>query len=245
MTLRYCPCTRDSQVPLLGARSPADVLYCLGERPEVDRISRGLFGRRLRAREYAALAGAPQDAETIVGVLDGGLYLEMRDRCGIGCLTITLVRQVRCCLVVVNDGFRIQRHSLRGQGIGWRVFARQLRQAKRMGASRIDTTAGRGPGENGYYTWPRFGFDAPLPGRIRTSLPPGFARPCSLLDLMQSRAGRTWWLLHGTTIDVSFDLSEHSRCWRAFRRYRAKKRSRSQALCSSDLFPAGGMRASS
>lgn len=234
----YPPTSRDA------AQRPA-VLYCLGERCAVERLSLALFGRRLRTREYAALAGAPLGAETLVGVLDGSLYLEMRDYRGIGCLAITLVHLARHGLVIVNDGFHIHCRSLRGRGIGLGIVSRQIHQAKRMGARRIDATAGRSPNENGYYTWPRFGFDARLPPEIQNSLPVDLGRPQNLLDLMKSRKGRIWWRGHGQTIDVSFDLSEHSRSWRALRRYRAKKRSRSQALCSSDLFPAGGMRASS
>jgi len=227
-----------------AAQRPA-VLYCLGERYAVERLSLAMFGRRLRRREYAALAGAPHGAETLVGVLDGSLYLEMRDHQGIGCLAVTLVHLVRRRLVIVNDGFHIHCRSFQGQGIGLQIVSRQIHQAQRIGARRIDATAGRSPSENGYYTWPRFGFDAPLPPEIQFALPTDLGPARNLLDLMRSRKGRSWWRGHGTTIDVSFDLSEHSRSWRAFRRYRDKKRSRSQTLGASNLYPAGGMRASS
>lgn len=237
------PCARVSKAMLRDAGPRVDVLYCLGERPEVERISRGLFGRRLRVREYAALAGAPRSAETLVGVFDGGLYLEMRVRYGIGCLAVTLVHLMRQHLVLTNDGFHIHRRSLHGQGLGLRVFARQLRQAKRMGVSRIDTTAGRSSGENGYYTWPRFGFDGPLTLDIQAALPVDLGRPQRLLELMKSRTGRTWWRSYGTPLDLSFDLSAHSPSWQTFRRYRAKKRNRFQPTGSSVSVPAGGLRA--
>ena len=199
------------------------VLYCLGEEREAGRVSLGLFGRTLRTWEYAALAGAPASAEILVGVLDGGLYLETRDRRQHEYLAVTLVRLVRCCLIVVNDGFHIYRPSMRGKGLGLRVFTKQLHQAKRMGARRIDTTAGRNPGENGYYTWPRFGFDAMLPFEIRPSLPPDLRHAQTVLDLMESEEGRTWWRQHGTAIEASFDLADHSRSWQVFQRYRAER----------------------
>lgn len=104
-------------------------------------------------------------------------------------------------------------------GLGLRIFRRQLAQAKALGIRRIEVTAGRSRVENGYYTWPRFGMNGPLPAEIRRALPPGLRSARSVLDLTESEPGRWWWKAHGTTVELAFDLSDGSRCWRVFHQY--------------------------
>jgi hypothetical protein len=96
---------------------------------------------------------------------------------------------------------------------------RQLRYAQALGIVGVETFADRRPDDNGYYLWPRFGFDGPLPSQIRQELPQDLAAAQTVLDLMQSKAGRQWWRRHGVAIRVRFDLTLESRSWRAFLRY--------------------------
>jgi len=129
------------------------------------------------------------------------------------------VRQAQRSLVILSDGFHILRPHFQGCGLGLRVFARQLEHARRLGVGRIELVAGRRAYENGYYTWPRFGFDGPLPPFVRQILPPDLSRAQSVLDLMNGQAGRRWWKRYGVTLPVTFDLTRHSRSWEVFGRY--------------------------
>jgi hypothetical protein len=200
-------------------RSSAGVVFFLGEYGDADTAARHLFGRRLLPSDYAGLAGAPDDALVEVGTLGGALYLEVSGPPERAYQAFHRVRRERRYPVILSDGFHILRHRLQGCGLGLRVFARQLEHARRLGVGRIELVAGRRSYENGYYTWPRFGFDGPLPCPIRRTLPPELSRAQSVLDLMNSEAGRRWWKRHGVTLPVTFDLARHSRSWEVFRRY--------------------------
>ena len=135
------------------------------------------------------------------------------------CREILSVRPAAADLVLVKDGFHIHVEDMRRRGLGLRIFHRQLENAKTLGIRRIETIAGRRDGENGYYTWPRFGFDGPLPEKIKEKLPLGLEHAHSVLDLIDCEKGRLWWREHGDTIDVAFDVAEGSRSRKVFERY--------------------------
>jgi hypothetical protein len=202
-----------------GVRSGAAVAFFLGERGDADGVARELFGRRLQPWEYAGLAGAPDDALVEVGTLGRWLYLELSGPPEQAYRAFQLVLRVGRSLVVANDGFHIFRKRQQGRGLGIGVFARQLDHARRLGICRIETVAGRRSNENGYYTWPRFGFDGRLPPSIRESLPAGLNHCQSVLDVMDREAGRDWWRAHGISMPVTFDVTSRSRSWVVFRRY--------------------------
>jgi hypothetical protein len=196
------------------------VTFYLGEEHDAEQVAECLFGRRLAPAEYAGLAGAPDDAHVEVGTLDGGLYLEMYQPVIYGYHAVRLVQSAQSNRVIVNDGFWIARKWMQRRGLAVQVLDRQLRYAAALGIRRIETTAGRRPWENGYYAWPRLGFDGPLPLETRRNLPPELEHARSVLDLMESEPGRLWWRNHGTTTQVAFALTAGSRSWHVFRRYR-------------------------
>jgi hypothetical protein len=115
-----------------------------------------------------------------------------------------------------------------------------LDYARRLGISRIELVAGRRSYENGYYTWPRFGFDGLLPPNIQQKLPPGLSHAQSVLDLMDGETGRRWWKEHGATVPVTFDLSQGSRSWEVFGRYlQERNRDRAGAVVRWGVCPHG------
>jgi hypothetical protein len=103
------------------------------------------------------------------------------------------------------------------------IFLRQAAHAAALGVARIETVAGRRSGENGYYTWPRFGFNAALPAPLRPLLPIGLEEARSVLDLMANEKGRRWWREHGLSIPVVFDLAPGSRSRTVLARYAAAR----------------------
>jgi hypothetical protein len=207
-------------------QSRAQVAFLLGERSAAEQIARRLFRRPLRAWQYAALAGAPDDAQVEVGASGGDLYIELGDPLAAAYRGHFYVRRMAARLVLLNDGFHIRLRRSQGRGLGLRVFRRQVAGAAALGIDSIQATASRRGDENGYYTWPRFGFDGAMPARLRRDLPSGLRWARTVLDLMEREEGRLWWRAHGATIRVTFDLRAGSRSRAALQRYALAKISR-------------------
>jgi hypothetical protein len=189
----------------------AEVAFLIGEQPAAERIARRLFGRLLHPREYAGLAAAPDDAKVEVGASDGKLYIELHDPVAAAYCGYFYLYCREAVTVLLNDGFRINVRAMRRRGLGLQMFHRQMRNAAVLGIDRIDAVAGRAHDENGYYTWPRYGFQGALPAAIRLRLPLGLEHSRTILDLMSCEEGRDWWGEHGVTIPVRFTLAPGSR----------------------------------
>jgi len=200
------------------------VEYCLGERTAIAGAARRLLGADIEDRRWADLAGAPEGSEVEVSVYRGGLYLELRDPAAHGYHGVWRIVGRAGQTVLYLDALYVRPPEHRGHGLGLQIFHRQVRAAAALGVARILTRAGRRDDENGYYTWPRFGFDGPLPRRLGRSLPPACRDAVGVLDLMQSAAGRIWWRQHGFTLPVVFDLAPASRSRRVLAQYLAQRR---------------------
>jgi hypothetical protein len=201
------PTTRNSSL----ARSGARVEFLPGERVAAERIAQRLFCRRLETWEYAGLAGAPHDAKVEVGASGGKLYIEMGNPATLAYRAYYYVRRTATTIVICIDGFHILFRNLHRRGFGLGAFHRQVTAAAALGVDRIEVIAGRRNNENGYYTWPRYGFDGVLPRRLQRMLPIGLGSARTVLDLMESKNGRTWWREHGVTTHAIFDLVAGSR----------------------------------
>ena len=197
----------------------ARVVFYRGECRAAEQIARTLFGKRLEPGDYAGLTGAPDNAVVEVGTLGRGLYLDMHEPVANSYRAVRLVCRIPAGVIVVNDGFHIHLSGAQRHGLGLSIFRRQLAHAKTLGTTGIVARAGRRIMENGYYTWPRFGFGGPLPQAIRTALPAHLHHAKDVLDLFESVEGRRWWQQFGTTISVRFDLTDGSRSWQVFERY--------------------------
>jgi hypothetical protein len=219
----------------LSTRGQADVAFLLGEQRASECIVRQLFGRILCPNEYAGLAGAPDDAKVEVGASDGRLYIEMRDPvlCG-----YYLLYRTQSAVVLLNDGFRINVENMRGHGLGLEVFCSQVRNAATLGVDRIEAIAGRRNDENGYYTWPRYGFQGRLPASIRHLVSMSLDDSRTILDLMSSEKGRDWWRENGVTIPVQFRLAAGSRSRRTLARYVRERTRESRTKRMSEKPPA-------
>ncbi|MBN2218060.1 MAG: hypothetical protein JW719_11865 [Pirellulales bacterium] len=200
--------------------------FWAGEKGCVHAVIRRLFNRALDDDQLAALAGAPEGTNVDLGVYRGGLLLEFSDpayHCIHGVARV-VSRSDR--LVLLVDALHIRQTAMRGRGLGLRVFSRQLAAAERLGLARIETHAGRRDDENGYYTWPRYGFAGRLPDVVRRRLPPMLAGAIDVLDLMESATGRDWWRRRGAALRLAFDVRSDSRSQRAFLDYRALRASK-------------------
>ena len=101
----------------------------------------------------------------------------------------------------------------------------QVAGARKLGIRRIELWASgnyNDAGYNGYYTWARFGFDAPLTQRDRRLLPPELAVAQTVNDLIHLGAAE-WWKKNGDDRAMMFDLAEDSSMMRVFRAYLKEK----------------------
>lgn len=117
-------------------------------------------------------------------------------------------------------------------GIGSRIFADQVADAIANGFSYIVTHAAghRGHRMNGYYTWPRFGYDMSVARigdsnpRLARGIKENFPDARSILDVMETKEGRDWWKENGTDLyEAKFDLSPGSRSRKILRAYLEEK----------------------
>ncbi len=108
-------------------------------------------------------------------------------------------------------------------GTGLRAFARMAQAAQEAGFQAIETVAVGNllDPKNGYYTWPRFGFNGVLSARQAE-----WAGTTDLLTLMETPEGRDLWRLNGCVVEARFDLEPGSRSQQALARYMAEKGAR-------------------
>ncbi|MCZ7556817.1 MAG: hypothetical protein M5R41_10500 [Bacteroidia bacterium] len=176
-----------------------------------------IFGRELERSEFIRLAGAPDGAKLLVEPAGNAIELVVEhplysDQC---------VRRIYKAgngdVRMVNEGLFTKKES--PGAFGLRAFQQQVQQCSELGIRKIRTTAARDRDLNGYYTWPRFGYDAELPVKFRSLLPPELSDVDNLSDLMKTKQGRDWWTLNGDTVTVDFDLAPDSYSMRTLREY--------------------------
>lgn len=118
----------------------------------------------------------------------------------------------------IHNDFFILKKEFRKGGLGAQIFGRQVDTAVSLGFAYMDVyaagdyrTAQRG-GMNGYYTWPRLGYNIDIDElseaeEIREEFP-GVE---TIQDLFEEEGGAEWWRINGSGIDGAvFDLSEGS-----------------------------------
>jgi hypothetical protein len=138
-------------------------------------------------------------------------------------------------LGIDGDGKRFIKNEIlviksqhQGEGLGADIFSRQVEAASGEGFDYIAThAAGSKGGMNGYYTWPRFGYDMALDDpSIPESDRATFAEAAekfgarTILDVMDTAEGREWWKENGTDLyNARFDLAPGSRSMRVLEDY--------------------------
>jgi hypothetical protein len=217
---------RPLRVPRYSSLTRYDVTYDQDE--DTRAAVRRIVGDGVAEEDLLSLAGVRDGAEVNIYEYQGGIAVDVNHREYTAERTL---RRVDNKLVLTNEEFSVKPGVKTGSGIGGKVFGRQVDYAKRIGVDRIELYAAgdyessqrtRG-GKNGYYTWPRFGCDADIPPVHRAKLPAELAGATRLSDLMQTEAGREWWLKNGGPFDATFDLADDSLSMRIWSDYVAKK----------------------
>jgi GNAT superfamily N-acetyltransferase len=193
--------------------------------PDFAKASQKIFGRVLTDQELANLSG----------IAKGKLYVEVYHDTGE--ITIrgdtkeyTVHRSLKRAsvfgdeLILKANSFYVKK-QYQGKGLGADVFGRMVDQAEKSGIDTISTHAARSDIENGYYTWAKFGYDGPIPDRIRAKLPAALASARQVSDLMITPEGSVWWKTHGESIYLSFNPkpgSKSRQIWDAYQAAKAK-----------------------
>lgn len=187
-----------------------------------------IFKRAVSADELAEITGAPGGATVKIGREGNSILLSLDTESGGDHGIVDLRRTIERRgneIIMHNEHFALD-PDYQGQGRGWEVFSAQVEAARAAGVNRIRTWAARDEDMNGYYTWARFGYDAPLSADIRKKLPPNMRSATRLRHLMRQPDGRTWWRQNGEAMDMEFDLSDGGFSMQVFERYRQEIASR-------------------
>lgn len=204
-------------------KSKATVTHNPRLRRDLQEFSENLFGIT-DFKDYASLVGAPDDAQVNINLSkDEDRYTV---QVTIRHSSFTAVRSLGADddgnLFIKNVVF-FMKAGQTGKGLGTEVFSNQVAWAKDMGFSYIKTDAARSPSMNGYYTWMRQGYDAPvaiLAPELRASAQRDYPQAQSVLDIMSTPEGREWWKENGDSVDGAiFDLTEGSRSWQTHKDY--------------------------
>jgi GNAT superfamily N-acetyltransferase len=210
-----------------------------GDYKEFVDMQKDLFHRPLSPEKWGKLVGAPMDSSLEFRV--GNLYGLKEQR----------LRSIRINVKhpVFREGasewytFKYNREpslyianlfinpEYRGIGVGTLVIGKSMTQAQILGFRSVELNAGGPPSLNGYYTWARLGFDAPIPPEISRILPLGWGNSTRISDILKRPGGKEWWRQNGIGFDGSFNLSPGSLSWDVLNGYlRGKGVSRGEII---------------
>ncbi len=122
-----------------------------------------------------------------------------------------------------------------GKGLGTRILANQVDALRELGFKKMECYAAGSLTDsafNGYWTWPRLGYDGPLPKGIKFTLlnsgvPNSVAKATKVSDLLKTERGAEWWKENGTGFHATFDLKDGSHSMKVFKAYLKAKNKKS------------------
>jgi hypothetical protein len=175
-------------------------------------LTRSIFGEPLTAEQVARRVGAPDGSHVDVNREQD--WLEVM-------ATHPMIKKFYYVQFVANptpgspanvtlNSLYLRPGANPPPGLGTRMVARL---AERNPASAISLrAAGAGPGNerpepraNGYYTWPRLGFNGPIPEREGATLPARFRSAPDVRTLMATPQGREAWKQYGGQAALTLD----------------------------------------
>lgn len=181
----------------------------------------------------------PNRVATILGVPPGSVVIAQGFQFGDGGQIYTAIQHTDTMswgrtvtpeddgtLTIENMSFFLK-PSAQGSGFGTKTFSEQVRQGFLQGVGTIETKAGKGGSGsdkmNGYYTWARLGYDAPLEDSFKKRLPAAFRKAETVQDLMEMPGGSDYWKARGHEAHMAFDLTPGSRSLDVLSRYLQSK----------------------
>ena len=121
--------------------------------------------------------------------------------------------------LLTNSLLKLERP--RPRRFGAFLFGKQVETARKNGMKYIQCNAYRNDENyfNGYYTWLRFGYDAPIPANIRRKMPSQFQSFEMMSDINADAAAREWFKEYGISWDATFMLNDGSTSMQQFNKY--------------------------
>ncbi len=226
-----------------GGGPKPGVRYASGaDRTAVDRVVRNFFGEDFSLENVASLVGAPEDDSTVL-IQEGSrkLFVSIDNPDFEQTCERYFKRDSAGDLFCYNELTDIKKSS-RGSGLGSRMFAKQVEECKNAGVKYIQNHSARlnyadQPYFNGFYTWPRMGYDADLEQASFESTGDSqrlaetqvkFPDAKTVQDVMATPEGREWWKKNGFGLkNARFDLTPGSRSLQVLEAYlheRAQKK---------------------
>lgn len=185
-----------------------------------------LFGRVVSDDQLAAALGALDGATVEVGMNAEGEIVASLLHPQIHSQIRTISQAPDGKIFIHNDLFRVSKTAPKGTGL--RSFSRQVAGARALGVDRIETMAA-GEAEmtawNGYYTWARFGYNAPLSEFEIQQLNrvPQYRGVRDLNALMQRPGGAEVWRRNGSGREMVFLLDGRRGAVRILLKYLREK----------------------
>jgi hypothetical protein len=224
-----------------------------------------MFGRSLSDAEIRGLGGMPESCDVqldLVGTNEfehrnpnpdlHGVMISMSRQDASGAfkaiqMTVYQDREGKVNLyrdkTRTETGGELDNEKPRPKNIGACALVKQVDTARSLGISTIHNFSAQGKGYNGYYTWARYGGNAPLTGELRAQLRPddrgaydkcmsalrespdrdlsqlAAKRDLDVQDLMATAKGREFWMTNGFPIPLEFNLDPGSKTMRMFAEY--------------------------
>jgi hypothetical protein len=166
----------------------------LHDEATVQELAVSLFGRTLTFPEWGAVVGAPVDSAINVYTIASraralDIVVRVQHPFIVGDMERRFFRADDGLVVLRNVHFVAQPFA--PAGFGTDIFSRQVATLVRLGVARIEAEIAGAPGSiyNGYYTWARLGFDAPLSALEQRNLPAGLAGVTTIHALITLESG--------------------------------------------------------
>jgi uncharacterized protein len=247
--LREAKLSKDAPPPPVIGPSTADVkVVSKRSVKQVEDHIKKVIGEHATFQDVASLAGAASGATVSVTPGRQADRITVRVKHPDYASKRTIYRDSEGNLVIHNDEFFAKPGST-GKGLGAEVFGRQVENAQKHGVSRLETHAGGPPEMNGYYTWPRFGYDQSFTSLEAVGLPwmkkaaqsarEKFPGAKSVSDVFLHPDGPAWWKANGSGMpDSKFDLTPGSRSLKVWHAYVAERANRRPAPVTPSTAPA-------
>lgn len=204
----------------------------LADPDRVEELRESLIGYQ-SLDDLPSLVGAPDDAEvTVVQGSKDTLWINVKHEAYTAKRYLKADKEGR--VLMHNDEFWMK-PEFQKSGLGTEIFARQVQFCRDAGLDYIECHAAKENGRNaakphnGYYTWPRLGYDMSLTDEdgihdsdvsVYAAARKAFPDAETVLDVMETKEGRDWWKANGTDmLEAKFDLSEDSRSTRVMEAY--------------------------
>jgi GNAT superfamily N-acetyltransferase len=165
----------------------------------------------------ARLTGAPDGARIVMNSSDGKarflVFHRFFDRA-----SEYEVEATDTGFVLISNLSTMLKKRYQNRGLGLRMFAYEAHAARELGIHQIWLWAARNDHYNGYYSWPRYGFDALLEPNIISTLPPEYHNAKGVQQIMATEAGRGVWRRFGVGQMMCFDVTDE-RSWKVLEAY--------------------------